>query len=233
MFRREANICKLAQEWKNFVNRNYTYQVTALDFCDESNEYAAIYVSKGRLYFSNDRIGSKGKSKYEWSGQFYSDLYKLDENSEIVALDESINTKNNEGSCTFNSDASTIYFTRCADLSVGDYFCQIYSKSLKNLKESDELLDLGGDLANSMNPTLHYTDTILIFASDRKEGLGQYDLYISKFRNGSWTIGENLGPQINSEGNEKFPVWNGDTLYFSSDYLPGMGGLDIFKHGRQ
>ena len=41
-----------------------------------------------------------------------------------------------------------------------------------------------------------------------------------------------MGPQINSEGNEKFPVWNGDTLYFSSDYLPGMGGLDIFKTWR-
>lgn len=88
---------------------------------------------------------------------------------------------------------------------------------------------MGEELCNNVHPALHPSDTILVFSSDRKLGEGMYDLYYSVFRNGEWTNPTNLGAGINTTGNEKFPVWNKDTLYFSSDQLAGMGGLDIFK----
>ena len=77
--------------------------------------------------------------------------------------------------------------------------------------------------------TLNPTGKILYFASNRPGGYGGFDLYVSYFKNGQWTYPDNLGPQINSQGNEITPYFDGETLYFSSDYWMGMGGYDVFS----
>lgn len=133
---------------------------------------------------------------------------------------------------SYSSDAKYIYFTRCSDLNVDNYYCQIYRRKLSGGEQSEELLDLGGGMSNTMHPAIHTSDTLLIFSSDRANGLGAFDLYKSVLKNGSWMTPVNLGKVINTTGNEKFPVWYNDTLYYSSDHLPGMGGLDIFKTWR-
>jgi len=69
----------------------------------------------------------------------------------------------------------------------------------------------------------------LFFASDRPGGFGGYDIYIS-YRDGEqWTTPINLGPVINTQGNELSPFFDGTDLYFASDWHYGFGGLDIFK----
>ena len=68
----------------------------------------------------------------------------------------------------------------------------------------------------------------LFFASDRQEGYGGYDLYISYREGNSWTRPINLGPVVNTPGNELSPFFDGTNLYFSSDWHSGFGGLDIF-----
>jgi outer membrane protein OmpA-like peptidoglycan-associated protein len=70
----------------------------------------------------------------------------------------------------------------------------------------------------------------MYFASDRPGGMGGSDLYVVRKSNGAWGQPVNLGSGINTSGNEVFPyVWKDSALYFSSDGLHGMGGLDIFK----
>ncbi|HTE29057.1 MAG TPA: hypothetical protein VK666_01695 [Chryseolinea sp.] len=71
--------------------------------------------------------------------------------------------------------------------------------------------------------------SLLYFASDRPGGRGGQDLYSSSFRDGQWTQPENLGEHINTSGDESFPSLSGRNLYFSSNGLAGLGGLDIFK----
>ena len=75
-----------------------------------------------------------------------------------------------------------------------------------------------------------FNDSICLFSSDRPGGYGGYDLYISLLQNGSWTKAVNLGPEINSHFQERFPFLTKDgmTLYFSSDNLESIGGLDVF-----
>ncbi len=69
---------------------------------------------------------------------------------------------------------------------------------------------------------------VLFFASDRPGGHGGFDLYVS-YRNGNrWSVPENLGPAVNTPGNEISPFFDGRNLYFASDYHPGLGGFDIF-----
>jgi hypothetical protein len=70
---------------------------------------------------------------------------------------------------------------------------------------------------------------ILIFASDRQDNsFGGFDLFISYYDNGSWTRPVNLGPKVNTAGDEISPFILGDELYYSSNYLPGFGGMDVF-----
>jgi hypothetical protein len=60
-------------------------------------------------------------------------------------------------------------------------------------------------------------------------GFGGYDLYVSENINGEWSLPENLGPVINSMGDEITPYFDGSTMFFASNYLHGLGGFDIFK----
>ncbi|MBK9420381.1 MAG: PD40 domain-containing protein [Flavobacteriales bacterium] len=70
----------------------------------------------------------------------------------------------------------------------------------------------------------------LFFTSDKPGGIGGKDIYVSyRDGTGAWGEPQNLGPTINTEGDEMFPYVNGNTLYFSSDGHLGLGGLDIFS----
>lgn len=231
-FRKEANLCRLARELKKNQNKIYNYKIEKHPFSSEGNDYSATYNHKGKITFSSDKIGSEGNNKYDWSGNFYSDIYEIPPTGEPVRLNNKINTQDNEGTACWNNSGTMLLFTRCSDLSVGNHFCQIYQYKFNSDNAQDELLNLGGGNSNTQHPALHTSDSILVFSSDREGGQGQYDLYLSYFREGVWTTAINLGEIINTEGNEKFPVWYNDTLYFSSDEHSGLGGLDIFKTWR-
>jgi tetratricopeptide (TPR) repeat protein len=87
-----------------------------------------------------------------------------------------------------------------------------------------------------MHPALSNDGNTLYFASDMPGGYGGLDIWYSKKENiDKWSAPENMGPTINTAGNEEFPTCGLDStiLYFSSDGLPGMGGLDIFSTKKQ
>lgn len=80
------------------------------------------------------------------------------------------------------------------------------------------------------HPAFSSDDQTLIFASNMPGGQGGTDLWMVKRVGLEWGTPENLGPKINTPGEEKFPYLSNDgTLYYASDGHPGMGGLDIFK----
>lgn len=89
--------------------------------------------------------------------------------------------------------------------------------------------DYNSDSYSVGHPALNSNGTVLFFSSDMPGGYGGADLYISYNYDGSWSTPENLGPTINTSGNELFPaVFNDTTLCFSSTGLGGFGGLDVF-----
>jgi Carboxypeptidase regulatory-like domain/SPOR domain/Tetratricopeptide repeat/WD40-like Beta Propeller Repeat len=76
---------------------------------------------------------------------------------------------------------------------------------------------------------LNEDGTKMYFSSNRPDGYGGYDLYVS-FKNGkTWSSPKNLGPTINSQGNEITPFVENGALYFASDWHPGLGGFDLFR----
>lgn len=79
------------------------------------------------------------------------------------------------------------------------------------------------------DPYISDDGKLLYFASDMKGGFGGKDLYKSELVNNEWTRPTNLGEQINTAHDEVFPFFHDNTLYFSSNGHPGLGGLDIFR----
>tara|TARA_R110001592_G_scaffold237306_6_gene496247 strand:- start:63662 stop:65605 length:1944 start_codon:yes stop_codon:yes gene_type:complete len=81
---------------------------------------------------------------------------------------------------------------------------------------------------STAHPSLSTSGNELYFISNRPGGLGEYDIYVSKKENGLWGEPMNLGENINTSLNEFYPVFQNNALYFSSNGLAGIGGLDLF-----
>ncbi|MBK9721616.1 MAG: OmpA family protein [Saprospiraceae bacterium] len=230
-YRKEIAICRLNIEWKRQQNEYY-FKLTKLAVLnDQGSDYSPVVDNKGNFYFVSDRFSEdKGKNqKFAWSGRSYSDILQCT-NKTISPFHLNINSAANEGSFCFDSKMQTIYFTRCGGLNQLQDYCNLFYASFKDGNWSKaEWLDFGFESCNIMHPALHKSDSILVFSSNVVGGIGQYDLYVTFLRNDAWSTPINLGETINSPLDEKFPVWNQDTLYFSSNGWPGLGGLDIFK----
>ncbi len=150
-------------------------------------------------------------------------------------MPEPFNVNDNEGGATLTADNNTLYYTVCKYDNVSKYLnCDIYySENIAGewspIKSVSNKINLPGSWESQ--PSISADGRTLYFVSDRTGGYGGYDIYRS-IRNdsGEWGTPINLGPTINSKGNEKAPFIHpdGKTLYFSSDGWQGLGGYDIF-----
>jgi outer membrane protein OmpA-like peptidoglycan-associated protein len=150
-------------------------------------------------------------------------------------MEDPFNVQDNEGGATITADNHTLYYTVCRfDVAKGYLNCDIYMS--ENAGGYWQPIRNAGNTINGTDswesqPSVSADGRTLYFVSDRKGGLGGYDIYRSaKGDNGEWGIPVNLGSAINSRLNEKSPFIHpdGKTLYFSSDGLMGIGGYDIF-----
>jgi outer membrane protein OmpA-like peptidoglycan-associated protein len=148
------------------------------------------------------------------------------------------NLTDNVGGATVTVDNKTIYVTICKRMATGYYNCDIYESHLNEKEDWTEPQNLGpgvnGNNSFEGQASISADGKSLYFVSIRKDEIGaedNMDLYVSKKdASGNWGKATNLGTTINTRGNEKSPFLHSDsqTLYFSSDSLPGMGGFDIF-----
>lgn len=226
--------CRQAKQWQSDAPNN-EFLIETLPINNSATDFSPIILNKDQIIFSSDRAESDGKDKYKWTGQKYFDLYEWDRSDDSIKrfAAPGINPKFHQGNLVYNKDQSKMFFTQCgSDNNEGIDFCKIMmsEKNGESWSEPKEVR-FGTDNYNYMHPTLDPDGKWLIFASNDKNGFGGYDLYISNWvpSENRWSEARNLGSAINTKGNEVFPYLDLDTLYYSSDGLPGMGGLDIFK----
>ncbi|HPD24106.1 MAG TPA: OmpA family protein [Bacteroidales bacterium] len=160
--------------------------------------------------------------------------------SNTVPMPFPFNTGKNQGAASITIDNSILYITICEFVSRDYDNCDIYY-SVKRGNNWSELIRLGPEI-NGINswesqPSISADGKTLYFASIRPGNVGfdpnnpTSDIwYSTKKTDGTWSKAKNLGPPINTPGNEKSPFIHSDsqTLYFSSDGHPGLGGYDIF-----
>ncbi len=178
-----------------------------------------------------------------WDGLSFMDLYTVrtaDATAVPAAtpLPGAVNGPYHEGPAVLSPEGRTLYFTR------SDY---LKRRLLKDDDNTSHLmlfratLDSTGRWAGLIDfpynspdwstghPALSTDGRTMYFVSDRPGGLGGSDIWMSEDKGAGWTAPVNLGPTVNTPGNELFPVVNGRSLYFSSTAHRNMGGLDVFE----
>jgi len=150
------------------------------------------------------------------------------------------NTGYPDGAAKLSADGNYLFFTRCDMRSPNGYerggcdlvFC--YRTGHKNGKiiwsDPQYFKYTINTVSYEGQPCLSSDNVDLYFVSDREGGFGGKDLYVSHFKNNFWSKPENLGPQINTHGDETTPFIHPDneTFYFASTGHPNLGGADIF-----
>ncbi|MEP7321103.1 MAG: OmpA family protein [Saprospiraceae bacterium] len=208
------------------------YIVSPLALNTPASEYSPSVDYNGHLVFTSDRPSLTTPDVYKWTGRNYSDLYiGKPENGEVSSFSADINTTGNEGPATFNQAGNVVLFTRCGlTTNAVDGYCKIYMSVYDGGKWSAGTpLAFQKESINYIHPCFAVHDSVVFFASDDSKGEGGFDIYYSEWKDGNWAGPERLGRRINSSNNEKFPFMYADTLYYASDRLGGLGGLDIYK----
>ncbi len=228
------------QEWIDYPSK---YEVTRLkNLNSRASDFGVSWISNNynEVLISSAREDGVSKEKDAITGQHFPDFYVARQNKQgewedPELVDEDVlNSTGSEGTPFMNSKFSTLYFTRCPNHKKRESGCQIMKSSRSGsswgepvtveIKTIDSLDVVG-------HPTLSSDELTLIFASERRNGIGGKDLWISERESTSEEFGRprNLGVNINTESDELYPYLRNDsTLYFASDGHGGMGGLDIF-----
>lgn len=229
----------------SFYSDSAGVRLTKAPFSGESDDFSPAYYH-GSIVFSSDRQRfSIVRSTYNWTQSPYLDLYLAKPNDKEARLfSKQLNTPYHEGPVTFNSTQDTIIFTRSI------YYDSKLHKGTEGINrlglfqaswdgQQNKWINVTPLALNNLeysveHPALSPDSRNLYFASDCPGGHGGMDLYVSHRITGengqqSWSEAENLGPRINSPGNDLFPYLDGQgDLWFASDGIPGLGGLDIF-----
>ena len=230
--------CNFALKWKDIPTR---YNVSLMPvvnsrFSDFSPAFGNSDYSE--LYFTSTNKGGISDKIDSRTGEYFSDVWFTKMNkkgmwSRPIVLSEPLNSTGNDGSVYVNKRGTVIYLTQCRVEKKKDLGCGIYiSERRGKLWGATQLLQIKTDSnATVGHPALNYDESIMIFSSDMTGGYGGKDLWITvKGKRNRWSDPINLGPLVNTPGDEMFPFLADDgTIYFASNGHIGMGGFDIYK----
>jgi peptidoglycan-associated lipoprotein len=232
----EIRSCELAIEW---MRNPEAYKVEELkEINSKEADFSPAYGRDdfGLIYFTSSRDDAAGNKTHGATGQSFTDIFesRIDKKSKWstpvpVGV---INSDFEDGTPSFSSDYKELYFTRCEAGKREKKGCVImYSKKTGDIWSDPKNLGILPDSLVAAHPSVSPDGSTLYFVSDIEGGFGKKDIWkVTRAGTGAWSKPVNLGPDINTPGDELFPYEREDgTLYFSSDGQIGMGGLDIFK----
>ena len=231
-----AEGCRTAQEIRARGSRYVVKQAKL--FNSRRADFCPMYLGADcdQIYYTSTTEKATGDKKSEITGMKNADVFfsKKNEKGEWERpepVEGELNTEFDEGIVAFSPDAQTMYLTKARRELNAPTSVEIYTSTRSDAKWSAPVkFEITADTLSTFgHPAVSPDGEYLYFVSDMPGGYGGKDIWrISlKERQGSLV---NLGPDINTEGNDDFPYLRSDgSLYFSSDGHPGIGGLDIFR----
>lgn len=241
--------CKLALECADKKTR---YIIESFKIANESkvDDMVPRYADRkhNSIMFTSDREEGVSNKQLKWTGRSYGDFWITEQKGRRGKVKwttpELVDgfTEFFDGAATFDARYSTMYFTQCNGIDGKDTTCKIYEakKRGKAWEVNPEPLPFCSDVYDCGHPALSPDGTKLYFVSDMEGSMQDgdkeprertTDIYVVNYvrRGKTWSEPINLGPTINTSGDEKFPYVHEDgTLYFSSDGHVTLGGLDLF-----
>jgi len=207
------------------------------------NDFGAVVLNDNIIFASSRDEGVSVKRLYAWDEQPLMDIFVASVEGGSVEgttkIEGDVNTKHHDGPATFNGDGTKMFFSRNnyyedkkikdddGIMHVGIFSAELVEGSWVNVKQTN----LNNSNYTVYHPSLSKDGKQLYFASDIPGGHGGMDIYVCSV-NDDLSLGtpSNLGPIVNTEGNEVFPLIHhkDNTLFFSSDGHVGFGLLDVF-----
>jgi outer membrane protein OmpA-like peptidoglycan-associated protein len=241
-----ASFCDSAIAWDE---KPFAFEVNnARNLNSASSELGPVFYNDGVVFATDKIMTTEDEKKSGWAGHGYLKLVFADpkqkddfygEYNLPRLIPELYTNGTNDGPATFSKDGNEVFITRTTKITdkSKDASEDGQSNQLKiysATKTGDKWSKLKPFFFNSNHysvgyPALSPDGTSLYFVSDVEGGYGGLDLYVTTREGNNWSAPANLGPIVNTFGDETFPFIadNGD-LYFASDGHPGYGGLDIF-----
>jgi peptidoglycan-associated lipoprotein len=235
--REGINGCNMAIASKNKKNTRYVVKNAKL-FNSRRADFSPMFLDNNydQLYFTSTNEKSTGTNRSEITGMKKSDIYfsKKNENGEWQRPEPAggeLNTEMDEGIVSFSPDGQTMYLTRANRSETSNTTVEIYtSRRSEATWSAAQKYEITADTISAVgHPAVSPDGQYLYFSSDMPGGYGGKDIWRIDLKEKRGSL-ENMGPQINTAGDEMFPYVRSDSvLYFASDGHPGFGGLDIFK----
>ncbi len=200
-------------------------------------DFAPMYLDKSldQLYFTTTNEKVTGENRSEITGMKKSDIWvsKKNERGEWQRpepVEGELNSEMDEGIVCFSPDGQTMYLTMARRAPDANTSVEIYTSKRSDATWSAPVkFEIIPDTLSAMgHPAVSPDGRFLYFSSDMPGGYGGKDIWRINLLDRAGSL-ENLGPQINTPGDEMFPYMRSDSvMYFSSDGHPGFGGLDLF-----
>ncbi|MCW3787035.1 OmpA family protein [Plebeiibacterium sediminum] len=209
------------------------YRVNPSPIFTSGQSFGIQYYKNGVVYSSASEEGSKNVDRQGKSflNLYYSDL-KGNEIQKGSLFSKSLVSPYHIGAISFTSDFNTMYFTKVVRVKGGESRLKLFKVNYEGNDWGKEIeLPFINDKYDYGHPAVSPDDKFLYFVSNMEGGQGGKDIYrVERLRGGMYGTVKNLGPEINTYGDEVFPFVSKDNvLYFSSDGHYGFGGLDIFR----
>lgn len=207
-------------------------------FNTKRSDYAPMYFDKNydQLYFTSTNEKVTGDNRSEITGTKKADIYFSKKNEkgewqrpEPVAGE--LNTDMEEGIVSFTPDGQTMYLTKARRSPTANTTVEIFKSSRSEASwGAASKYEITADTLSAMgHPAVSPDGIYLYFSSDMPGGFGGKDIWRINLKEKVGSL-ENLGPDINTPGDEVFPYVRTDSLlYFASDGHPGFGALDLFR----
>jgi outer membrane protein OmpA-like peptidoglycan-associated protein len=215
------------------------YHIVSLSSNTAVSEFAPAYYKEGIVYTAATQE-KFSKKKYHWDNSNYLNLYytkRIGEQSfeKPILFEKDLNTKFHDGPASFYDNYQKMIVNRNQSVKSegkeNTWYWHLALFDATNVNGQWQVTALPFDQPpySFAHPFIIESGSVLYFISDKPGGYGGTDIYRAVKTNGVWGKAFNLGPTVNTSGNETFPYFVDNTLYFSSNGHGGLGGLDIFK----
>ena len=227
---------------QELMNAGILYQMRNLEKVNcPYDDLGATFYSKGIAFTSERDTNFVSHRRSTQTGRPFTDMYYVAERlidedkleytyGQVKKIEGKLSSRLHDGPACFAQEDKIVFFTR-DNMRGGISNLKIYTGTRSGDKWIDIMeLPFNSDQYSCAYPTTTSDGEKMYFASDMDGGFGGMDLYVSYLEGGNeWSAPINLGPEVNTEGDEIFPFLASDgTLYFASDGHTGLGGYDIY-----
>lgn len=241
--KRGKTFVKSIDYFERFYKDSADYKIQVVSFNSKQNDFSPrilenkiVFASSRKRAYAENHINTW--TNYSYFKLFHTKQKKNGKFSCVRPLKHAIDNRFNSGPCSFSRQERVIYLTRNNIVDTrpvraedGQVKLHIYAANLNKKGTSYQYLRdfiYNNKEYNCMHPAITDDGKRLYFSSDMPGGNGGYDLYYCSREGESWSLPKNL-KAINTEGDETFPFIKNRILYFSSNGLEGMGGIDVYK----